>query len=106
MIAINEGLELAERVEGYGEAAKGRRLSIPGVYLQQKPSEWTLGDCTVLVDGFLDDLDSIAKAAGRQVAIFVDEYDRPCINVHPLRVCDGLIASGAERILLGCQRDE
>lgn len=79
MNGINEGLELAEEVEGYG-AAKGRRLSIGAAYLQQKPTEWTVEDCTLLVGGFLNDLKSIAKASGRKVAIFVDEYDRPCIN--------------------------
>lgn len=91
MHAINEGLELAEKVDGYGEDAKGRRLSISAAYLQQNPDPyvWALGSCTALVNGFLNDLEAIAEAAGRQVAIFVDEYDRPLHQCTDEAKCGG-----------------
>jgi hypothetical protein len=79
MNAINKGIELAEKEEGY-RAAKGRRVSIRDIYLKEKTAAWRLSDCTGLVQDFLFDLDSIATAAGLQVAIFVDECDWPCRN--------------------------
>ena len=81
MNAINKGIELAEKEEGY-RAAKGRRVSIetPTTHLgiEKFVTDWTLSDCIALVGRFLVDLESIATAAGLQVAMFVDEYDLPC----------------------------
>jgi hypothetical protein len=82
MDAINKCLELAEKVEGYGGKAKGRRVSINPDFLKVKPvqADWTLPDCTSLVRRFFADLERISNDAGRQVALFVDEYDKPCIT--------------------------
>jgi hypothetical protein len=79
MDSINIGLTLAERVEGYGEGAKGKRVVIPEVYLKEKVACWTLPDCTAIVWKLLSQLVVISTTAGRRVAMFVDEYDRPCI---------------------------
>ena len=79
MAAVNKGLELAEQVPGYREAAKGQRLSVPAAYLQDKDEDWSVAGCTSIISTFLIQLEAISSAAGRRVALFVDEYDRPCI---------------------------
>jgi hypothetical protein len=84
MDAINQGLELAEKVKGYGERAKGRRLSLEAPVFQtgvkKSPADWSVADCMSIVGDFLDELRSIAGDAGRDVAIFVDDYDRPSVK--------------------------
>jgi hypothetical protein len=95
MDAFNEGLELAEKVEGYGEKAKGRRLSVkPRFYpsgVEKSESDWTLPDCTSLVGGFLADLKRISNDAGRQVALFVDEYAKPYISALGQPGCNDML---------------
>ncbi len=81
MDSINTGLTLAEQVDGYGEGANGQRVVISADLLKQQPdsSQWALATCTAIVRKLLSQLNSISAAAGRRVALFVDEYDRPCI---------------------------
>jgi hypothetical protein len=78
--SITVGLTLAEQVKGYGEGAKGKRVEIRQVYLKEKVSCWTLPDCTAIVQMLLWQLRDISATAGRRVAIFVDDYDRPCVK--------------------------
>jgi hypothetical protein len=78
--SINIGLTLAEQVKGYRKGAKGKRVEISEVYLKEKVACWTLPDCTAIVEGLLSQLNIIATTAGRRVALFVDEYDGPCIS--------------------------
>jgi hypothetical protein len=82
MDSINEGLALAERVEGYGEGAKGKRVEISADLLKQQPvsSQWALATCTFIVGKLLSQLGAISTTAGRRVAIFADDYDCPCVK--------------------------
>jgi hypothetical protein len=57
MHAINEGLAIAEKVVGYGERAKGQRLSLEAPMFQtgveKSPAEWSVAHCTGLIGDFL-----------------------------------------------------
>jgi hypothetical protein len=74
MDSINEGLQLVEKVDGFGEAAKGRRVSIEAAVVpewsRKWTADWTVPDCTALIRTFLRDLKQISNDAGRKVAIF------------------------------------
>jgi hypothetical protein len=43
-------------------------------------AEWSLKDCRTLVRELFAQLEDISSAAGRQVAMFVDEYDKQCVS--------------------------
>lgn len=77
--AFNDALEKAEKLEGYQEGAKGKRVLVPSVF-PELDSQVSLDDANGVVRDLLNDLEKISTLAGRQVAIFVDEYDRPSIN--------------------------
>jgi hypothetical protein len=77
--SINVGLTLAERVEGYLEGAKGMRVEISADLLKD-PSQWALATCTAIVQRLLAQLETISTTAGRRVALFIDEYDWPCVQ--------------------------
>jgi hypothetical protein len=80
--SINRGLALAERVEGYGAAAVGRRVRI-SAEIEKRFPDWTQGSvahCVGILQSLFLELDEISAQAGRRVALFVDEYDFPCVQ--------------------------
>ena len=58
---------------------------LAAAFLQLRPADWSVAECTFLIAKFLSTLKSIALDARRRVSIFVDECDRPCISAlnHP-----------------------
>jgi hypothetical protein len=80
--ALNNGLALAETKVRYGLDARGRRVQISAEFLRLNPevTAWTATACTGLARGVLSELESIARAADREVALFVDEYDKPLLS--------------------------
>jgi hypothetical protein len=43
-------------------------------------AEWTLAECMLVATKLFNELEDIASAAELDVAIFVDEYDKPCVS--------------------------
>lgn len=77
--ALNVALMKAEQVEGYGEAARGKRVSIPPEF-PVDDEKWTLSSAKGVLRDLLVAMDDIATLAEREIAMFVDEYDRPSIS--------------------------
>ena len=78
--AINKGLAEAEKVIGYKESAKGRRVLKNREDLPSNTDNWSSADFATVAVRFLDQLASISEVAEQKVALFIDEYDRPCIS--------------------------
>jgi hypothetical protein len=80
--AINDGLALAETEFRFGSDEKGRRVQISAEFLRlnSDATAWTATACTGVARGVLSELESIARDVDRDVALFVDEYDKPLLS--------------------------
>jgi hypothetical protein len=94
--AVNSGLALAE--EAALEELSGKQVDPSAVEKQRAAlkmrlraatdfskvkatvGELTLADCMLLAGWLFNELEVISRGAGRKVALFVDEYDKPCVS--------------------------